>query len=145
MQRTPVKSSNLKEVGYDEKSQMLEILFNDKAVHQYLKVPKMIHDGLMGSQSKGKYFAAEIKNKFKTVDEVSMVLTVHNHPEKGVCFKTCGGESLQEAQLYLTAALNIADTAMLTKQLVPQIIQGVVRSMQLMAGEKDEKRIVVPN
>lgn len=66
MQRTPVKSSNIKEVGYDEKSKIFEVMFNNGAVYQHLEVPKEVYVGFQGALSKGKYYADKINNKFKT-------------------------------------------------------------------------------
>lgn len=64
MRRDFVASSNLASVGYDEKSQTLEVEFQDGSVYQYYNVPKTIYDQLMAESSKGKYLAANIKGQF---------------------------------------------------------------------------------
>ena len=66
MQRVPVNSSNLVSVGYDAPSKTLEIEFKQHRIYQYSQVPQSIHTGLMHAKSHGKYFAANIKNKYHT-------------------------------------------------------------------------------
>lgn len=65
MDRTPVSSSNLSSVGYDEKERILEIEFNDGGVYQYYNVPPRIHSELMNASSHGKYFHRKIKEEFR--------------------------------------------------------------------------------
>lgn len=64
MNRTPVRSSNIKAVGYDQLRLVLEIEFHSAAIYQYSKVPEAVHSALMTAPSKGKYFAARIKDRF---------------------------------------------------------------------------------
>ncbi len=64
MERTPVTSSNIRAIGYDSDSQVLQVEFNDGAVYDYAAVPESDYDGLMGADSKGKYFNANIKNRY---------------------------------------------------------------------------------
>ncbi len=62
MDRTPVKSSNLVSVGYDQQQQILEIEFNTGSIYQYLNVPADLYNGLMSADSQGRYFDAQIRN-----------------------------------------------------------------------------------
>ena len=73
MKRIPVKSSNLHSVGYDKKSQILEIEFHSGGVYEYSEVPKEIHEGLMWASSLGKYYHQNIKGQFpsKKLESVS--------------------------------------------------------------------------
>lgn len=64
MERTPVTSSNIHAIGYDPDSQTLEIEFNSGAVYDYSDVPQSEYDGFIGADSKGKYFHANIKNRY---------------------------------------------------------------------------------
>lgn len=64
MIRTPVTSSNLCSVGYDEDGQVLEIEFRNGGVYQYYSVPRSIYEGLMNAASHGKYFHAHIRDVF---------------------------------------------------------------------------------
>lgn len=67
MERTPVSSSNIAAIGYDENSQSLEIEFTNGAVYQYSSVPPSEYEGIMGADSKGKYLHANIKNRYSFV------------------------------------------------------------------------------
>lgn len=62
--RSPVQSSNVISVGYDESSQTLEIEYNDGAVYQYYNVPATVHAGLMNAASVGKFIHQNIKNAY---------------------------------------------------------------------------------
>lgn len=64
MIRQPVASSNLRSVGYDQTSRILEIEFNNSRVYQYFDVSDYIHAGLMSAASKGTYFNEKIKDRF---------------------------------------------------------------------------------
>ena len=48
-------------------SQTLEIEFNSGSVYDYAGVPQGEYDGFMGADSKGKYFHANIKNRYSFV------------------------------------------------------------------------------
>jgi hypothetical protein len=65
MQRQSVTSSNILEVGYDEPSQTLEVLFKGGHVYQYFDVPKAIFDELVGASSPGGYLNSEIKPNYR--------------------------------------------------------------------------------
>ncbi|HEY4754764.1 MAG TPA: KTSC domain-containing protein [Ignavibacteriaceae bacterium] len=66
MKREIVKSSNLKSVGYDELSEILEVEFKTGGIYQYSKVPENIYQELIKATSHGKYFIRFIKNKYPT-------------------------------------------------------------------------------
>lgn len=59
--RTPVTSSDLAEVGYDAKTQTLEVLFHRGGVYRYFAVPPAVYEELMSAPSIGRYFAWHIK------------------------------------------------------------------------------------
>jgi hypothetical protein len=67
VERTPVSSSNIRSIGYDEDCQVLEIEFNDGSIYQYSGVPSSEYDGMMSADSKGKYLHANIKNRYSFV------------------------------------------------------------------------------
>jgi hypothetical protein len=54
MEREEVTSSNLRSVGYDAESQILEIEFKQGAVYQYYEVPPEVHASLMAARSIGR-------------------------------------------------------------------------------------------
>lgn len=59
-----VASSNIASVGYDPESETLEIKFNGSGIYSYEKVPASVYDALMAAESKGSYFAKNIKGKY---------------------------------------------------------------------------------
>lgn len=58
---TPVKSSNLKAVGYDSTTKALTVEFNNGAKWRYDDVDAKHHTGLMGADSPGVYFHTHIR------------------------------------------------------------------------------------
>jgi len=65
MERLPVKSSNIKTIGYKEG--ILEVEFTSGSVYQYNEVPQEIYVNILEAESKGKYFAKVVRPKFKAV------------------------------------------------------------------------------
>ncbi len=65
MNRIPVTSSNIAEVGYDPATMTLEIAFNDGSAYQYFDVPETVHQQFMGANSKGKFLHGNIKNNYR--------------------------------------------------------------------------------
>lgn len=64
MTRTPVQSSQIKSVGYNASSAVLEIEFSDGSVFQYQGVPLSVYELLMDSESAGSTFHKIVKGKF---------------------------------------------------------------------------------
>ena len=64
MDRTTVSSSNIRSIGYDHASSVLEIEFLKGGVYQYAGVQQAEFDGLMSAASKGTYFNANIKRRY---------------------------------------------------------------------------------
>ena len=64
MDRTYVTSSLIQSIGYDANSQTLEIEFVKGGVYQYSGVSEDEYAGLMGSESHGKHFLANIRDKY---------------------------------------------------------------------------------
>lgn len=62
MLREYVISSNIRSIGY--LNNILEIEFNDCSIYQYYDVPYTLYNQIMNAPSKGKFFAAFIKNKY---------------------------------------------------------------------------------
>ena len=63
MNRTPVRSSNIRSVGYDQEISVLEVEFHTGGVFQYSGVPETLYQGLMQATSKGSYFHDRIKDR----------------------------------------------------------------------------------
>jgi hypothetical protein len=65
LDRKPVRSSDLASVAYNERRRLLEIEFRSGGIYRYIDVPKEIFDALLASESKGRFFAARIRNQFR--------------------------------------------------------------------------------
>jgi hypothetical protein len=65
MERQPVTSSNIRGIGYDPKSQILEIEFHGSGIYQYFKVPQTVYNALMTASSHGSYFAHYIRKQYR--------------------------------------------------------------------------------
>jgi hypothetical protein len=66
MERLPVKSSNIKSIGRSENS-IMEVEFSTGTVYQYKDLPKEVYDAFMNAESKGKFFATNIRPKYKGI------------------------------------------------------------------------------
>ena len=66
IKRKPVESSVLAAVGYDAERRVLEIEFHSGAIYRYLEVPEEIHRRLLAAESKGHFFGANIRDKFRS-------------------------------------------------------------------------------
>ena len=61
IEREPVISSIMSEIGYNASMRTLEILFKSGAIYLYYFVPEQVHRDLMNAASHGTYFAQNIK------------------------------------------------------------------------------------
>jgi hypothetical protein len=66
MNHTPVSSSNLSSVGYDEATKTLEITFHKGGTYQYSGVPASVYQSLIHANSVGSYFHDNIKDVYPT-------------------------------------------------------------------------------
>lgn len=65
MNRQPVSSSNVAEIGYDENQRIMEVLFRSGTIYQYFDVPPQIYAELMQSSSVGSYLNSNVKGSFR--------------------------------------------------------------------------------
>lgn len=65
MQLIPIDSTALIGIGYDAATQRLTVQFRDGSRYQYRDVPENVHAALMRSGSKGRYFNAYIRERFR--------------------------------------------------------------------------------
>jgi hypothetical protein len=63
--RQVVDSSSLRSIGYDRRSQTLEIEFDSGGVYRYLDVPNAVWLGLKQAESKGKFFQAHVREQYR--------------------------------------------------------------------------------
>lgn len=64
MQMVPVKSSNIKAVGFDHEADTLHIEFNN-GTYVFKDVPPEAHRALMDAESVGSHFHKHIKGKYE--------------------------------------------------------------------------------
>ena len=60
-----VESSNLRQVAYDADSCIMLIQFTNGSMYAYPRVPKILYEDLLASESKGKFFFEFIKFSFE--------------------------------------------------------------------------------
>ena len=65
MERTKVISSTLKSAGYNDQSAILELEFTTRTVYQYSNVPATVYMRLLAAPSKGSFFNAFIKDRYR--------------------------------------------------------------------------------
>lgn len=65
MDRTPVDSSTVADVGYDQATMTLEIGFLNGTVYQYFDVPETLFQEFMQAPSKGSFLNANIRNSYR--------------------------------------------------------------------------------
>lgn len=88
MERTDVKSSMFKSIGYDPVSWTLEVEFSNGGVYRHKKVPPEVYAALVKAESPGKFFGATIRGKFpyervKPVEEGEDPDTEEREPDAG--------------------------------------------------------------
>jgi len=64
MKRVAVASSTIVAIGYDPDTSTLEVEFKNGTVYEYDGVPVEIYEGIMNSNSHGKYLNAHVKERF---------------------------------------------------------------------------------
>ena len=64
MLHEPVRSSNVRSVGYSEAERVLEVSFHNGGLYRYNNVPADVHAALMTSPSKGSFLARFIKDRY---------------------------------------------------------------------------------
>lgn len=65
MERVPIQSSNVAEVGYDPATMTMEVAFTNGSVYQYFDVPETVFQELLSAESIGKFMHEQIKNMYR--------------------------------------------------------------------------------
>lgn len=66
MHKTPVASFNIRSIGYDSQSAVLEVEFTASGdVYQYFNVPEHLYRGLMNASSRGQFLNEYIKYSYR--------------------------------------------------------------------------------
>jgi hypothetical protein len=63
--RMPVRSSNVKSVGHDPKSNTLQVEFHNGGVYEYKDVPASAHQAFVNARSVGGHFHAHIRDQYE--------------------------------------------------------------------------------
>lgn len=61
MERTPVSSSDIASIGYDEDLKMMEVEFHSGSIYLYYDVPESFFEDFMASPSKGQFMNLVVK------------------------------------------------------------------------------------
>lgn len=65
--RYDIDSSNLKSAGYDEARGILAVEFQSGAIFHYYQVPLQVFEDFGAAESRGRYYAKEIRGKYHGV------------------------------------------------------------------------------
>lgn len=65
MERIPVQSSNVAEVGYDPNTMTLEVAFHSGGIYQYFDVPEGLFQEMLQAESVGRFLNIYIKNNYR--------------------------------------------------------------------------------
>ena len=61
MERKPVKSTNVKAVGYDAETKVLEVEFKSGGIYQYAGVQKEMYADLLAAESVGRFVSQVVR------------------------------------------------------------------------------------
>jgi hypothetical protein len=64
MDRKRVSSSNIRSVGYEEKTRVLEVEFTNGSVYQYSGIQPEVHRRMMSASSIGSFFKDNIEEEY---------------------------------------------------------------------------------
>jgi KTSC domain len=65
MRIAAVESTTLAIIACDESRELLQLEFRNRAVYRYFSVPGRVQEGLLRAASRGRYFNAEIRGRFR--------------------------------------------------------------------------------
>jgi len=65
MYRIPVTSSNIRSIGYDSQTAILEVEFTSGDVYQYFNVPEHIYQQFLRASSHGQFFNDNIRYNYR--------------------------------------------------------------------------------
>lgn len=65
MYRTPVSSSNIRSIGYDHASSILEVEFTSGDVYQYFDVPENLYQQFLNTSSYGQFLNDIIRYNYR--------------------------------------------------------------------------------
>jgi hypothetical protein len=62
--RSPVASSSIRSIGYDEESEELEVEFQSGGVYRYADVSQETYEEFLGARSHGSYFHENLRGQY---------------------------------------------------------------------------------
>jgi len=65
MYRTQVNSSNIRSIGYDVQSSVLEVEFTSGDVYQYFSVPEYLYQQFLQTSSHGQFLNENIRYNYR--------------------------------------------------------------------------------
>jgi len=65
MNRTPVNSSNIRSIGYDQTIAILEVEFTSDDIYQYFDVPEHLYQQFLNSSSHGQFLNDHIRYNYR--------------------------------------------------------------------------------
>ena len=65
MHRTPISSSNIRSIGYDSASSILEVEFTSGDVYQYFDVSEYLYQAFINSPSHGEFLNDKIRYNYR--------------------------------------------------------------------------------
>ncbi len=65
MNRTPVTSTSVASVGYDQNTLTLEVEFRGGSVYQYFDVPEAVYQEFIAAESLGRHLNQNIKTSYR--------------------------------------------------------------------------------
>ena len=65
MQRVSVSSSNIRSIGYDSQSAILEVEFISSDVYQYFDVPEYLYQQFLHASSHGQFLNDHIRYNYR--------------------------------------------------------------------------------
>lgn len=95
MQRIPVESSDVVSIGYDDKSNMLEVEFNGGRIYRYHDVEPDVHKHFMHADSYGQYFNSFINNRYK----YERIKEDQSKQPEGIAFVTGNKRKVRDLEL----------------------------------------------
>jgi hypothetical protein len=64
MNRRPITSPVIAEIGYDRQTSIMELKFTTGRVYRYFMIPAAVFEGLLESESIGRHFNIEIRDRY---------------------------------------------------------------------------------
>lgn len=64
MKYIAVSSTNLSDIGHDATTNTLSVIFKGRSAYFYPGVPVEVYDRFVAAESKGRFFNAEVKDKY---------------------------------------------------------------------------------